>query len=184
MRVVIPSAEIVVRMVEGASISGQLVDASTGLEVEGSTELGDSRGGRQSRGGTPATEFEYPGLSPGTYYLVAKTPDGRVGVLRALDLRPGESITNLTVEVVPAGTLRMSYAGAEIGIFLCARSGDALLFSQSPKPDEKFEVPSPAGEVIVEVCRYDWNSPTRKYEVLSTRTLQLLADEVLDVVMQ
>lgn len=99
---------------QGGAFSGRIVDAATGEPAAGGLvvwsppprfhlSLGFANDGRE--------EFSSTGLAPSTYDLTARTPDGRVGTLRGVEVRPGSSREDLVVRVQPGGRLRIRYFG-------------------------------------------------------------------------
>ena len=145
-------ADVVLELVVGGALLGRVVD-STGSEMGRGTILvsgADSDYFSMTRG-FPGQGFEIDGLSAGSYHLVAREPDGSIGVLRNVQLVQGERRGNLVITVAPAATLRVvRKAGTGPGSLRVSMDG-ALIASESIVQGASIELQVPPGELSVEL---------------------------------
>jgi len=108
--------DVVLRLRRGGGLSGRVVDAATGEGVASTVSVsqpGNKTEYIYSRRSNPDGTFEFGGLLPGTYALAATLPDGRAGVLRAVDLPAGTKASDLVISVSAGARLRVRYAGEQ-----------------------------------------------------------------------
>jgi hypothetical protein len=117
-------SEIELRMVEGGSIAGVVVDSGTGESCEVSIDIvpSDAAVKGYSSTGSGAEGFRFDGLAPGIYTVVADAGDGRIGVLSGVEILSGTHIEDMRIEIAPAAQLLVRYSGAaEYASFLIYR---------------------------------------------------------------
>lgn len=181
--------DVLLRLAPGATLRGRAIDRDSGVGCIATLYLGqpDQHGdpGRPDSGGGGARSaiasagrdgsFEFRGLVPGTYDLLGRSSDGRVGFLPDVVVRLGESASPSVVILAPGGKLRIRHAGTSAwgrytvlsqGKVLAegsAKAGTSVLvsvpagfltvrFSTNGKPPEEREVEVSAGEVEMEVA--------------------------------
>lgn len=180
--------DVLLRLAPGATLRGRAVDRDTGagciatlyLSHPGSQgEPGRSEsGGLGSRAAIASAgrdgSFEFRGLVPGTYDLLGRSSDGRVGFLADVVVRLGESASPTQVILAPGGKLRIRHDGVSAwgrytvlsqGKVLAegsAKAGTSALvsvpagfltvrFSANGKPAVEREIEASAGEEEIEV---------------------------------
>jgi hypothetical protein len=106
--------ELVLRLRRGVSLRGRALDLGSGAPCVATLRLvhaGDGSGAALAASGRDGT-FEMRGLAPGTYDLVARTEDGRTGVLRGIAVTSQARLSPVLVTLAPGIRLRLRNAGA------------------------------------------------------------------------
>ena len=107
--------DVVLRLRHAGKLSGRVVDATTGEGVTATIAVGipgDKTGRTYMPTSKPDGSFAVNSLLPGTYALGATTVDGRVGVLRGVEIVGGGDSHDLVIQVQPGARVRVRYAGA------------------------------------------------------------------------
>ncbi len=139
--------DVMLRVHRGAMLAGQAVDGATGAGVVAELALsrpGDPRMSITVIHSQGDGSFEFGGLLPGSYSLVARMDDGRCGMSRAIEVGAGLRVDGLRIALAPGGSLRVHYDGQrEIGNLQIQRDGALLAFDGvwRGKP-ARFRVPS------------------------------------------
>lgn len=106
-------SDVVLRLRAGGVLRGHVLDQGTGKPC-GATVLlfSDSDEHRLDTAATSRdAAFEFTGLRPGSYDLVARSEDGRVGILRGAAVPEGGENAGLVVPMTEAARLRIRYLG-------------------------------------------------------------------------
>lgn len=107
------AAEVVLRLRWGGIVSGELADASTGRPVSAEqvrlhpagTTMGGGAWIDQSFGSSEGFEIER--VLPGSYDLVARASDGRIGVLRAIQVAERQRLDGLVIRVHQGASVKV-----------------------------------------------------------------------------
>jgi len=180
----LPCEPIEIRLAPGSLLAGRIVDASTGAEVLAQTSVQQPFGEalRQTVGSSGRNEFSYGGLTAGTYHLIANEVGGRYGILSDVELAVGESLEDLEIPMGPAGSLDVVYQGERKELSLRVRVGTVALTNDPLAPGAHALLRAPVGAVEVELILHDWEVPAAQQEVLDHRTVQVIANETIEVV--
>ena len=173
--------DVVLRMQSGASISGRIVDPTTGEGVQANVMTAPLAGseGSASWVGTssrPDGSFSFDGLAPATYTVFASTPGIRVAGSKPLVLRPGDELSGLELLLEPGARLRVSYDGQQpYGQFRVNLDGQCVAADGVQRgTDTTFIVP--AGLLTVECSEYVGTTPTTR-----TREVEVAVGELASV---
>jgi hypothetical protein len=97
----------------GGSIHGTTIDAitraPTSCKVYVTHAESDGYGWLPESSGT----FEVNGIPGGLYDLAASTTDGRCGIARNVEVKPGAAATNIEIALQPAARVQISYSGPD-----------------------------------------------------------------------
>ena len=102
--------DVVLRLPLGCRIEGEVVDGARGLRRRSIEVTLCPRAEvwmDQSYGSDTASEFDFEGLVPGTYAILARAGRDEVGWLAGIELTPGEERTGLRIPLVPGARLRV-----------------------------------------------------------------------------
>lgn len=107
---------VVLRMVKGGTIRGRTVNAKDGKPIEigvtiSSIEAGGATGSKSGPGGN----FNFGGLAPGTWRVIAKNQSGWVGVSQPIVMTAADVVEDVEVKVSPGGTLVVESVGEASG---------------------------------------------------------------------
>jgi len=131
-------------------LRGRVVDAASGAPVTASVRAQEtSREHTFDSIGRPpedGTEFAFRDLRPVEYALVARTTDGRVGLLRAL-AEPAGTGTGHELRVAPGTTLDLRVADGAGRGFVTVWLDDALLFGNGLQEGDRLDLAVPTGEL-------------------------------------
>lgn len=152
--------DVVLRVSRGATLAGQAVDSTTGAGVEAEIRLSrtnDPRMTMMELHSRADGSFEFGGLKPGTYTLSATMEDGRVGMLREIEVAAVSRVEGLRIKLAPGASLRVRYEGQhEVGHLKVLQDG-ALVTSDGVvrgKP-ARFRVPSGAVRLLFTIAGKD-----------------------------
>jgi len=178
-----PSDRIEVRLLAAGTLSGTIVAAGTGEGVPGLTQISRPSGfGPQVvRVMREHFEFNYTNLGPGTYNLVATTNDGRVGILRAVELREGQTRGDLEIAVSATGSVRVTYTGTQSNVLMRALSEGVVLRSRTLLTGEALTLRAPPGPLVIEMVDYNTSLPPDEHEVHARRVVEVVALQELEV---
>ena len=170
------------RLRAGGSMSGRVVDASTGQGSQAELRVSPLAGGRgwdeHGIGWTSHEDgtFEMEGLPSGLYGVSAGTVDGRFGVLRGVGVSAGAGTGELVVAVSPGGKLRLRYEGQRPEVECAVRfQGVFVGWGEKLKPGAAVTRFAPAGTLSL-VLRIEGGPE------LSTRTVELGVSEEKEIV--
>ena len=94
-------------------------------------------------------EFRFGETQSGTYALVARTDDGRVGILRELEVDRRVGVGSLKIEVRRGGTVQVQWGGGDVP-YVCTAEVDGVIVSFANSMDgSQLELPVPAGQLKV-----------------------------------
>ena len=93
--------------------------------------------------------FEFTGVRGGTYDLVARSGDGRVGVVRGLTLASGGENRSVTVSLLPGARLGVRYLGASAWGRFTVLAGTTVIASESVQSGTVSWVGVPEGKLVV-----------------------------------
>ncbi|QDU65924.1 hypothetical protein [Engelhardtia mirabilis] len=169
----------------GAQLSAILVDPITGEQLAGDLwlEAGplDFRHGNAQR----SQPTGFGGLVPGTYQLSGIADDGRLGVVRGLQSRAGETLETIEVPVAPGGEVRVHYEGPqETAVVYIEQDGVSFTFDSVRSGTNKL-LAAPLGQVTVRFSRYlgglDESGEPRR--LVHEETVQVREGEVAEAVL-
>ena len=166
--------DIVLRLRAGVRLSGRVIEGPTGKPCEADVwaiskqlqpfewQPGLGVGTFKSDG-----EFDFTGLVPGTYDIIAQTDNGLIGVLRGITPSPGEHAADLEVRVEPGARLRIHVEGGS-GAFYYVLAGDTIVLMDGLSPEGPDPVRTvPPGTLLVRL-----RNPETGEEVEQTVTLE------------
>ncbi len=108
--------DVVLHLRRGGKLAGRVVDARTGEGAVASIAVSipaDPKANIHMPTSKPDGSFALQGMLPGTYALAATTTDGRVGILRGVELPEGGDVHDLVLQLTPGARLRVRYDGAQ-----------------------------------------------------------------------
>lgn len=172
---VAPAEGVEFALVLAGTIEGRLVDAETGEPVLGMIMVqrahGEGRRGiRTSKG---SAEFAYDSLVPGRYSVVGEANDGRVGALRGLDVRAGETLRDLVVEIEPTVELRVHYGGSRGRAILYVLRDEVAFATEWLDPDAVVDVRVPRGTVELVLTETNAQVPFEERTVYAREVVTL-----------
>jgi hypothetical protein len=146
---------LVLRLARGGALRGRVVDLSTGEGVTArimasGPALEPRRVGTESRGDA---YFELTGLRAGTYDLVAIADDGRLGILRGIELASGAEVDSLSIAISPAAKLRVSCSADTSAGRLIVRSAGLVVGIAAIGKGLETTLTVPAGPLHVRIER-------------------------------
>lgn len=170
---------LVLRMRASARMRGVVFDLETGTPVESSVicaaagaEFWAAWTGSEANG-----TFEQFPLAPDRYDLTAWTEDGRVGVLRGVEVGERASVQGLRIGVAPGGRLHVEYTGPATHAKLVLRHDGALVHSDLVRSGTRSTCTVPVGRVVVELTSNVAGSATPR----QTKEVDLARGETKDI---
>jgi len=163
--------DVILRLKTAASISGMVIDALTGRPAPGWIYLQgvgplDYRSMNTKGDGT----FALTGVEPGLHHLIAKSEAGRIGFLKDIVVKSGESVEDLELFVRAGGTVRVGYKGPlEWGELKAISDGLTIQWDGIRNGTEETFV-APAGPLEVQLIGYDRKSGTLPPPILFERS--------------
>jgi hypothetical protein len=143
--------ELILRMAKGGSIRGRVVNDVDGKPIQiGVTISSREAGGSSGTSSGPQGQFEWSGLAPGTWRVIAKNSSGWLGMSEPIILTASESVEDVEVRVAPSGTLVIESDGAASGTVRLSFDGWAVDFV-SVGPGERKSVTVPFG--VIQIAR-------------------------------
>ncbi len=143
--------DAVVRLKRGGRIEGRVVDSKSGELVSGANvhintrDEGGARSGWQILSAEEGT-FDVGGLTFGSFDIVARANDGRIGV-RRVTLDSAHDSASIDIPVSPAARLHAQCAPDN---FYSVVQGEALVFTSLNAPTNPLELTVPSGELRVD----------------------------------
>ena len=108
--------DVVLRLRRVGTLAGRVVDARTGEGAVASIAVSipaDPTANIHMPTSKPDGSFALTGMLPGTYALAATTTDGRVGILRGVELTAGGDVQDLVLQISAGARLRVRYDGTQ-----------------------------------------------------------------------
>jgi len=173
--------DVVLQLVKGGVLAGVALlpgGAAPELARVSLTPADADRAGFVMMGGTPTAggAFEFTGLVPGTYHLLAREDGGFAAVVPDLTVEAGQIRRDLEVRMQPAARLRLELEPREGRHFLRVFQDDMpVAFTTSVET-----IAVVPGDVHVELCTFD--SMSQETIVLEERVLTALAGDEREVV--
>jgi hypothetical protein len=130
--------EVALTVGRGGSVAGKVVDAA-GKPCAAEVLIGgtdDPDDPRWSRATSADGSFRFDGNAPGAYALVARTSDGRVGVLRGVSVEEGKTAGDLRLAVGRGATLVVRWEG-ELVPWMCSAELDGILVAFDSRSSER-----------------------------------------------
>jgi len=172
---------LVLRLRAGGTVSGTVVDPSTGSGRETQLSWGTPNElafGMSSTSTKPDGTFSVSGLEPGPYRFMGQDEKGRMGLSARLDVRANEKIEGIRIELRPSGRLRLRGNNAEPNWAVIALADGVAVASDRPDPNRAVEVQVPAGEITLRLVTWQSGmSPT----LLEERNVTVGEGETKDV---
>jgi hypothetical protein len=154
--------DVLLRLAPGATLRGRAVDRDTGAGCIATLYL--SQPASQGESGTPESRadaprssiasagrdgtFEFRGLVPGTYDVLGRSSDGRVGFLPDVVVRLGDSAPTVVI-LAPGGQLRIRNDGTSAWGRYAVLSQGKVLAEGSVKAGASVLVSVPSGSLTV-----------------------------------
>jgi protocatechuate 3,4-dioxygenase beta subunit len=157
--------EIVITLSAGARLAGLVVDASSGAPARAdvlcsrAVEPFSPHGSFGDDG-----RFQFSGLEPGTYALVARTQDGRAGWIGGLELASEAAREDVRLELGPAARLTLRYSGGPERALFTIRLGAALVATGELERGVASPWFAPAGRLRVTLARPEYEPILREVE--------------------
>lgn len=108
------SGELVLTLLEGGSIVGEVVDPASGARVE--CEVSLCRTYPEADGWSMTTSddgaIDFGGVMPGTYTVSARTRDGRAGTRGGIVVASGARVEGVRIELSAGARLELAYEGS------------------------------------------------------------------------
>ncbi len=145
-----------IRLPAGGSVSGTVVDRVTGEKSDGTVEVSVFDGGNSYTSRSTRTEtFEFDGLTPGTYTIVATTDFGLIGIRNNLNVLAGTPLTDVVVELSKGARIRVGYSGSKAfaQVILKNQGGPVSTDTIAAGAEQVFVVPP--GNISVELRAFD-----------------------------
>lgn len=147
--------EVILRMVQGGTIRGRTVNDQDGKPIEvGVTVSSLEEGGASGTSSGPTGVFEWSGLAPGTWRIIAKNRSGWVGVSEPIVLTGADTVEDVEVRVAPGGTLVVKSEGEASGTLRLSFEGWTIDFI-TVGPGERKTVAVPLGQIQISILNGD-----------------------------
>jgi hypothetical protein len=108
--------------------------------------------------------FEFRGLEPGTYTVLASAPPGQMAWQSKLSMEEGGRVSGVELTLSPAARLRVKYVGVEREGYVRVRQGGDLVLTERLQNGTEKTILVPPGRIDLE-CE-EWpmgsSSPIRK----------------------
>ncbi|MCA8979509.1 MAG: carboxypeptidase regulatory-like domain-containing protein [Planctomycetes bacterium] len=175
--VIAPVDDLELRLLEGAVVTGSIVDPLTKSTLDGFAAIHQSGTKAavldEGRGGP---RFRFGALGPGHYDLIVESTDGRVGIRRGVEVGEGERVDHVEVPVGPAGELRVTLGG-RTNVFPRVHVGEVTVpeFSKLGPGAHRFRVP--VGSALVELVERDGSISPLRWRTLESRLVQVADGE-------
>ncbi len=174
---------IVLRLKQGGTIRGRVVDGVTGAACAAQLVFGiedslsDSSDYCMQTTTQPDGSFASAGFRVGRWSVTASTADGRFAQHAHIDVAPGSDSGELVLALSPGGMLHLGYKGAQPQVYVTITSlGAAVNFATSIGPGKSTDCLAPAGALVLEI-RKSWSGPAR------TKAVDLKPGETQEIVL-
>ena len=156
--------DALVKLRQGASLEASIVDDESGDACKGRIILslrgGDSAGRTLNLSQDP-THFSCTCVLPGIYDVMARTQDGRVGIVRGVDIQTNAT-ADLVVRVKPAAKLRARLEGKYPWGALIVHNAEAEVVRDAVSRGGLFEAWVPPGHLVIEFTPELTEKPQRR----------------------
>ena len=143
--------EVILRMAKAGTIRGRTVNDEDGKPIDiGVTISSLEAGGSSGTTSGPQGQFDWSGLAPGTWRVIAKNQSGWVGVSEPIVLTGAETVEDIEVRVSPGGTLMVESEGEASGTLRLSFEGWTVDFI-TIGPGERKSVAVPLG--VIQITR-------------------------------
>lgn len=182
--VVAPAEDLVVQLLEAGSLRGKIIDPETGERLAGHASLqavvGDGFHVSQPPNSEIGPSFAFRSLPPGRFDLLVEAQDGRIGILRDIELEQGQRINTLEVPVAPSGELRIRMTPrSDRGLRVSA--GTLRLFDFRAVSSSQQRIYAPPGPVEVAVMKRGSLTGFNDWVPEETRIVMVTAGAVTEV---
>jgi len=152
VRAVAGGAELLITLAPGSTLAGRVVDGASGAPARADVVVSRADGVAAPHGSFGDDgAFAFSGLAAGRYALVARTSDGRAGLVEGIALGAGEARSDLRIELAPAARLVVRRNGGPDEVAFRARLGEALVASGALERGVPGTWFVPAGHLVVEL---------------------------------
>jgi hypothetical protein len=166
---------VILRMGKPATASGRVIDARTRAGVVAIVvNAGQAHSDVVS---THSGEFALDYVVSGSLTLVATTLDGRIGILRDVDVEIGRDVSGLEIAVSRGAKLRLHYDGPKDECAVNVLAEGVVVARTKVKKDQVVHVVVPSGEVLVHV-------PIKLRDESVEQKVDVNAGEVRDVLVK
>jgi hypothetical protein len=179
-----PAEGLVVQLLKAGSLRGKIVDPETGERLTGHATLqavvGDGFHMGQPLQRPNGPSFAFRSLPPGRFDLLVEADDGRVGILRDVELEEGQRINTLEVPVGPSGELRLrNTTRPDRGLRVSAGKLGLIDFRAFGATHQRIH--APPGPVEVSVMKRGSLTDFDDWIPEETRVVMVVAGEVTEV---
>jgi hypothetical protein len=151
--------DVVLQLRRAGRLAGRVADSSSGEGVIAEIAVSipaDPQAGIHMPTSEPDGTFVLEGMLPGSYALAAATTDGRVGILRGVELAAGSDLHDLLISVQPGARVRVRYEGAQGYCSAQVVQDGVVVATDGVEKGTSKTFSGPAGSVKV-VCRLGGN---------------------------
>jgi hypothetical protein len=152
--------EVILRMAQGGTIRGRTVNDADGKPIDiGVTISSLEAGGASGTTSGPRGVFDWSGLAPGTWRVIAKNKSGWVGVSQPIVLTAAGTVEDVEVRVSPGGTLVVESEGEAAGTLRLSFEGWTVDFI-TIGPGERQSISVPLGVIEITLLNGDPEPPS------------------------
>lgn len=177
------ASDVELTLTQGAAIHGRVIDPDNGPPpYDVVISSGERRGARFSwwLANTDETgAFSFDALDPGTYDVVASSPNGRFGVERAVHAVAGGEPANVVVRLTTGSRLRIR-SSFENGWILVTSDGVRVRVVQ-PDPSGPIECAIPPGRIRVELTHHKEVAGKWTFEPVASTSLDVAPGEMKEI---
>jgi hypothetical protein len=143
---------VVLELRAGCRLEGRVIDAATreGRRAEIVVSSRDPTIANKIEHTQDDGSFSLRGIESGTYDLIARIDEGRVAVLRAVNLGSGEHLENVVLALESGARVAVRYDGHAAECFFRIFSGDAIVGANELSKGETGVRVVPAGKLRIE----------------------------------
>jgi uncharacterized GH25 family protein len=158
--------KVILKLYLGGVIEGKVVDANgEGCRATISIAEQSGRLGLEMMGTENDGSFQWDGLEPGTYDLVARLNDGRIALSRGVSLAGGARVTGLVLALEPGAKLRAGYRGTKSPARVTIKSDGAIIADEELLENQGIICVVPRGRVTVELHLHGVVAQTRDVDL-------------------
>jgi hypothetical protein len=141
--------DVLVKLVLGGTLSGVVVDASTGEPCKAQVVLSQHERSLSRAWTTDAGVFRWEGLEAGAYDVAASAGRNLVGVLRDAAVSAGSETSAQRIDLRPGARIDVRYDGSGAGGEIVVASGGITVAVDAVRKGAGTACRIPAGHVIV-----------------------------------